>query len=99
MHPCTALQACTSLATSHLSAGVNGRAQEPTESLLVVVEDDGKKCGLLVDDLSGQQQVVIKNLGEGLGQVKGVSGAAIMGDGKASLILDIPGLIDLARRT
>jgi len=79
--------------------GVVPVTEEPTESLLVVVEDDGKKCGLLVDDLSGQQQVVIKNLGEGLGQVKGVSGAAIMGDGKASLILDIPGLIELARRT
>ena len=73
--------------------------EEPTESLLVVVEDDGRKCGLLVDDLSGQQQVVIKSLGEGLGRVKGVSGAAIMGDGKVSLILDVPGLMELARKT
>jgi len=79
--------------------GVVPATEEPTESLLVVVEDDGRKCGLLVDDLSGQQQVVIKSLGEGLGQVKGVSGAAIMGDGKASLILDIPGLMELARQT
>ena len=79
--------------------GVVPATQEPTESLLVVVEDDGRKCGLLVDDLSGQQQVVIKNLGDGLGRVKGVSGAAIMGDGKVSLILDVPGLMDLARKT
>jgi two-component system, chemotaxis family, sensor kinase CheA len=73
--------------------------EEPTESLLVVVEDDGRKCGLLVDDLSGQQQVVIKSLGGGLGRVKGISGAAIMGDGKVSLILDVPGLMDLAQGT
>ncbi len=71
--------------------------EDPAESLLVVVEDDGRKSCLLVDELLGQQQVVIKSLGDGLGKVKGVSGGAIMGDGKVSLILDIPGLIDLAR--
>ena len=79
--------------------GVVPTTEEPTESLLVVVEDDGRKCSLLVDDLSGQQQVVIKSLGDGLGRVKGVSGAAIMGDGKVSLILDVPGLMNLARQT
>ena len=70
---------------------------DPSESLLVIVEEDGKKCCLLVDELQGQQQVVIKNLGEGLGTVQGVSGGAIMGDGKVSLILDIPGIIQLAQ--
>jgi two-component system chemotaxis sensor kinase CheA len=83
----------------HELFGVVPTTKEATESLLVVVEDDGKKCGLLVDDLSGQQQVVIKSLGEGLGRVKGISGAAIMGDGKVSLILDVPGLMELARET
>jgi two-component system chemotaxis sensor kinase CheA len=72
--------------------------EEATESLLVVVEDDSRKCCLLVDELLGQQQVVIKNLGEGLGKVKGISGGAIMGDGKVSLILDVPGLMELARK-
>jgi len=71
--------------------------EDPTESLLVIVEEDGKKCCLLVDELLGQQQVVIKSLGEGLGKAKGVSGGAIMGDGKVSLILDIPGLMELAQ--
>jgi two-component system chemotaxis sensor kinase CheA len=71
--------------------------EDPTESLLVIVEEDGKKCCLLVDELLGQQQVVIKSLGEGLGKVKGVSGGAIMGDGKVSLILDIPGLMEVAQ--
>jgi len=71
--------------------------EDTTESLLVIVEEDGKKCCLLVDELLAQQQVVIKSLGEGLGKVKGVSGGAIMGDGKVSLILDIPGLMELAQ--
>ena len=72
--------------------------EDPTGSLLVIVEEDSKKCCLLVDELLGQQQVVIKNLGDGLGKAKGVSGGAIMGDGKISLILDIPGLMELSQR-
>jgi two-component system chemotaxis sensor kinase CheA len=71
--------------------------ENPTESLVVVVEEDNNKCCLLVDELLDQQQVVIKNLGEGLGTAKGVSGGAIMGDGRVSLILDIPSLIQLAQ--
>ncbi len=77
--------------------GVAPATEDPTKALVVVVEEDGKKCCLLVDDLQAQQQVVIKSLGEALGRVKGVSGGAIMGDGKVSLILDIPGLIELAQ--
>ncbi len=77
--------------------GVKATVTEPTDSLLVIVEEDNKKCCLLVDELLGQQQVVIKNLGEALGQAKGVSGGAIMGDGRISLILDIPGLMELAQ--
>jgi len=76
--------------------GIIPDTEDPTESLLVVVEDEDKKCCLLVDELLGQQQVVIKSLGDGLGKVKGISGGAIMGDGKVSLILDIPNLIELA---
>jgi len=77
--------------------GVVAATEDPTESLVVVVEEDGRRCCLLVDDLLAQQQVVIKNLGEALGVLRGVSGGAIMGDGKVSLILDIPGLIKLAQ--
>ncbi|MGD9110494.1 MAG: chemotaxis protein CheA [Phycisphaerales bacterium] len=71
--------------------------EDISDSLIVMVQEDEKKCCLLVDELMGQQQVVIKNLGDGLGKIKGVSGGAIMGDGKISLILDIPGLISLAQ--
>jgi len=73
-------------------------SEDATESLLVVVEEENDICCLLVDELLGQQQVVIKNLGEGLGKIKGVSGGAIMGDGNVSLILDVPGLMELAQK-
>jgi two-component system chemotaxis sensor kinase CheA len=79
--------------------GVVPSTEDPTESLLVVVKDESKKCCLLVDELLAQQQVVIKSLGDGLGKVKGVSGGAIMGDGRVSLILDVPSLMELAHKT
>jgi len=74
------------------------KTEDITESLLVLVEEGGRKYCLLIDELIGHQQVVIKSLDKGLGKVKGLSGAAIMGDGKVSLILDIPGLIELAQK-
>ncbi len=77
--------------------GAVATEEDPTKALVVVVEEDGKKCCLLVDDLLAQQQVVIKSLGDALGRVRGVSGGAIMGDGKVCLILDIPGLVALAQ--
>jgi two-component system, chemotaxis family, sensor kinase CheA len=77
--------------------GVVPSTEDPMQALVVVVEADGRKCGLLVDDLLGQQQVVIKNLGEALGRVRGVSGGAIMGDGRVTLILDVPSLVTLAQ--
>ena len=51
---------------------------------------------LLVDELLGQQQVVIKSLGRSLSLVRGVSGGAIMPDGKVELILDVPAVVSLA---
>lgn len=72
------------------------RTQDPREALVVVVQDDTRRACLLVDELVGQQQVVIKSLGDGIGHVSGVSGGAILGDGNISLILDVPGLIHLA---
>lgn len=67
-------------------------------SLLVVVESDGQKVGLLVDELLAQQQVVIKSLESNYKKVEGISGATILGDGSVSLILDVPGLIDCSAR-
>ena len=78
--------------------GVLGGKQDPHDGLLVVIEGEGKRCALMVDELLGQQQVVIKNLGAGLKHVPGVAGAAILGDGRVGLILDAASLVELARR-
>jgi two-component system chemotaxis sensor kinase CheA len=66
------------------------------KALLVVVEADRQKIGLMVDDLLAQQQVVIKSLNDNYQQVAGVSGATILGDGSVAMILDIPGIIQMA---
>ena len=75
---------------------VSGAATEPSEALLIVIEAEGRRCALMVDELLGQQQVVIKSLGEKLGHIPGVAGGSILGDGNVGLILDASGLLDLA---
>ncbi len=68
------------------------------EGLLVIVEGEGgQKIGLFIDDLLGQQQVVIKSLETNYRKVVGLSGATILGDGTVALILDVPGLMALYR--
>jgi two-component system chemotaxis sensor kinase CheA len=67
--------------------------EKTTEGVLVVVEGQGVLCGLFVDDLLGQQQLVIKSLEANYRRIEGVSGATILGDGSVALILDVPGLI------
>lgn len=74
------------------------RHTDITEGLLVVVEGEGKKIGLFVDDLLGQQQVVIKSLETNYKKVDGISGATILGDGSVALILDVPGLVRLSQQ-
>lgn len=66
---------------------------ELNNGLLIVVEADGQQVGLFVDDLLGQQQVVIKSLETNFRQIQGISGATILGDGTVALIVDVPGLI------
>ena len=78
--------------------GARPRTRELKEGLLVVVEGDGRRAGLFVDELLGQQQVVIKSLETNYRRVEGVSGATILGDGSVALILDIPGLIRIAHQ-
>ena len=62
---------------------------DPSKALVVLVESGHKKMGLVVDELIGQQQVVIKSLEANADPVKGISGATILGDGRVSLILEI----------
>jgi two-component system chemotaxis sensor kinase CheA len=63
------------------------------EGILVILEAEGHKAALFVDDLVGQHQVVIKSLESNYRRVQGVSGATIMGDGKVALILDTAALV------
>jgi len=63
------------------------------DALVVVVEGEGQKLALEVDELLGQQQVVVKNLENNYRRVDGVSGATILGDGRVALIVDVGGLV------
>ena len=80
----------------HEVFGVQPRASELHHGLIMVVEGEGRRVGLFVDELLGQQQVVIKSLETNFRRVDGVSGATILGDGAVALILDVPGLIRVA---
>ncbi|MBI3992693.1 MAG: Hpt domain-containing protein [Candidatus Lambdaproteobacteria bacterium] len=77
--------------------GVHQAVQDIFQGLVVVVENQGRQVGIVVDELLGLQQTVIKSLGAGLGITEGLSGGAIMADGTVGLIVDIPGLIKVAK--
>jgi two-component system chemotaxis sensor kinase CheA len=70
---------------------------EKSCDIMVVVESDGSRVALLVDELLGQQQVVVKNLESNYRKVPNVSGATILGDGKVALILDTGALVRRSR--
>ncbi|UFU09264.1 chemotaxis protein CheW [Ideonella dechloratans] len=70
---------------------------EKSSNIMVVVEAEGGRVALLVDELLGQQQVVVKNLEANYRKVPDVSGATIMGDGRVALILDIGSLVRRSR--
>lgn len=73
--------------------GFESNNRDIEESLLVVVEGEDQKIGLLVDELMEQQQVVIKSLEENYKSIQGISGATILGDGRVALIIDVVGFI------
>jgi len=77
--------------------GVKCERERLEDGLLVVVGVAERRCALLVDELMGQQQMVVKSLGDGLGKVKGVTGGAVLGDGTVGLILDAGELISMAK--
>jgi two-component system chemotaxis sensor kinase CheA len=72
--------------------GVEPTSEEPSSGVLVVVENARKKFCVLVDELMGKQEVVIKSLGETFKHVTGVAGGSILGDGRVGLILDVEAL-------
>ncbi|MFN8138445.1 MAG: chemotaxis protein CheA [Fimbriimonadales bacterium] len=77
--------------------GITGAVRNLEDGLLVVVDDGDKRAAFFVDELVAQHQVVAKALGDGIGHILGVSGGAILGDGRVGLILDVNGLLQLAR--
>ncbi|HWJ55784.1 MAG TPA: chemotaxis protein CheA [Vicinamibacterales bacterium] len=75
--------------------GVAGAQHDITSATVVVLEDNGRPTALIVDELIGKQEVVIKSLGHTFEGVRGVAGGAILGDGRVGLILDAGGLAGL----
>jgi two-component system chemotaxis sensor kinase CheA len=73
--------------------GIQADNTDLINGLLMIVEADGKRVGLFVDELLSQQQVVIKSLETNFRQVTALAGATMLGDGRVALILDIPGVI------
>lgn len=74
----------------------SGEGLEDDKIFVVVVNLAGQQIGLVVDSLVGEQEIVIKSLGKYIGDVQGISGATILGDGNVALIVDIPNLVKKA---
>ena len=68
---------------------------DPSEATVVVIEDNARLIGLVVDRLVGKQEVVVKSLGDTFAGVRGVTGGAILGDGRIGLILDAHGIVTI----
>jgi len=84
----------------HQMFGIRNAITDFTRGLVVVVETEGgERIGLLVDELLGQQQVVIKSLDANYRPVQGISAATILGDGRVALILDVGALRAMGERT
>jgi two-component system chemotaxis sensor kinase CheA len=79
--------------------GIKPDHTELLDGLLMIVEADGKRVGLFVDELMSQQQVVIKSLETNFRPVTGLAGATMLGDGRVALILDVPGVITRYQQT
>jgi len=75
--------------------GVAGASLDPMAGIMLVVQSQGKRACLLIDEVVGNQQIVIKSLSEYIGKVEGLSGCSILGDGTVSFIIDTGRLIGL----
>ena len=76
--------------------GIQGGRLSLVDGLLVIVEADGRLIGLNIDDVLGQQQVVVKSLEKNFRAVPGISGATILSDGSVALIVDVRALVQLS---
>ena len=82
----------------HKVFNIQTKISDPTKGMLVLLETEGKKVALFVDELVGQHQVVIKSLETNYRKITGVSGATIMGDGRVAMIMDVGALVKLAQQ-
>ena len=71
--------------------------KDPAKAILIILETDGERVAVMVDEILGQQQVVIKSMEQNFRKVEGIAGATILGDGTVGFILDVRGLLELAR--
>jgi two-component system, chemotaxis family, sensor kinase CheA len=84
----------------HQVFAVGGARTDPVDGIVTILQSEGRRFALLVDELVGQQQVVVKNLETHYRKVPGVAAATILGDGRVALIVDVAALdrVDGARR-
>ncbi|MFO1200829.1 MAG: chemotaxis protein CheA [Burkholderiaceae bacterium] len=78
--------------------GVAGAVEDPQQGIVVVTENDGHRFGVLVDDVLGQRQVVVKSIEKNYRKVEAVMGATILGDGRVAFIVDVAELHRIAMR-
>jgi two-component system, chemotaxis family, sensor kinase CheA len=86
------------LALGHMF-NLTDAAQDATEGMVVIAQAGDQQVGLILDELLGQQQVVIKSLGDRFKKLNGITGGAILGDGTIGLILEPAGLLEVYRRS
>ncbi|WP_333656088.1 chemotaxis protein CheA [Dissulfurispira sp.] len=78
--------------------GITSWKKDPWDAIVIVTMHEGRKYGLLVDELMGEQQIVIKNLGSATPRVSGIGGGTILGDGRVALVLDVPGIVEMVKK-
>jgi two-component system chemotaxis sensor kinase CheA len=78
--------------------GLEPEYKDPTKAILLILETEGERVAVMVDEIVGQQQVVIKSMEQNFHKVDGIAGATILGDGTVGFILEVRGLLELARR-
>ena len=71
---------------------------DPIKGILLILETEGERVAVMVDEILGQQQVVIKSMEQNFRKVEGIAGATILGDGTVGFILDVRGLLEISRR-
>jgi two-component system, chemotaxis family, sensor kinase CheA len=80
------------LVALHEMFSVEGARTEPTQGIVTIMQTEGRRFAMLIDELVGQQQVVVKNLETNYRKVRGISAATILGDGSVALIVDVAAL-------